>query len=463
MTLRHDRSQPETEPWVLTRQGYETMLRGLQSGGGLLDFKARAAGLDPKAVLDSESNRLVDVSPSGVAVIPIAGFLTARAYWRGDRASYEWIGAQLRSALRDPMVSRIVLNVDSPGGQVAGTDALAAEIFDARESKPVHAFVQGQSASAAYWLTSAAEEVFAGRTSMLGSIGVIWTFTDWSEYDANVGIKEIDIVSSQSPDKAVDPTTRTGRAKIQATVDQLAGVFVADVARNRGVSEATVVSDFGQGWVLVGEAAVAAGLADGISTFENVVAGDPVTGGPRGGIDEPEDGQEADSMDKVALSDITAKWLEEHCPDAVIALRVDYVASSQMEQRLSEATAELQTQLDEALAGGETSATAAVEAERTRVLGIQTAARGMGLGKLVAELVADATVTLDAAKARLFEAVQAKRVGAVDALAGDEDALDAPDAGTDDDEQASSDKDMLRAATQAAGDSVFGARVASGS
>lgn len=456
MTRQHDRNQPETEPWVLTRQGYEAMLRGLQSGGGLLAFKARAVGSDPEAVMGLHSDGLVDITPSGVAVIPIAGFLTARAYWRSDRASYEWIGSQLRSAVRDPMVSRIVLNVDSPGGQVAGTDTLAEEIFAARDSKPVHAFVQGQSASAAYWLTSAAEKVYVGRTSMLGSIGVIWTFTDWSEYDANVGIREIDIVSSQSPDKAVDPATKHGRAKIQATVDQLAGVFVADVARNRGVSEDTVVSDFGQGWVLVGEDAVSSGLADGISTFENVVSGTPEEGGPRGSIDEPEGGHEVEEMD---VKDITAKWLQENTPDAVTALRVGYVATSQVE----EDTAAMQTKLDDATANAGAGTNEAVEAERDRVLGIQTAARGMGLGKLVSELVADSSVTLDSAKARLFEAVQAKRKGTVDALAGDEDGLDAPGPSTDDDEQASADKDMLRAATQRAGDSVFGKTATAGS
>ena len=152
MTRTHDRNQPETEPWVLTRQGYEAMHRGLQSGGGLLGFKARAAGLDVEAALGSAPDGIVDVTPTGVAVIPIAGSLTARAYWPTDRASYEWIGSQLRSALRDPMVQRVVLNVDSPGGQVTGADALAAEIYAARDVKPVHAFVQGQAASAAYWL-----------------------------------------------------------------------------------------------------------------------------------------------------------------------------------------------------------------------------------------------------------------------------------------------------------------------
>lgn len=460
MTRTHDRNQPETEPWVLTRQGYESMIRGLQSGDGLLGFKARAAGLEVAAALGAPPDGVVDVTPTGVAVIPIAGFLTARAYWPTDRASYEWIGAQLRSALRDPSVQRVVLNVDSPGGQVAGTDALAAEIYAARDVKPVHAFVQGQAASAAYWLASAAEQVYAGRTSMLGSIGVIWTFTDWSKYDAAVGIQEIDIVSSQSPDKAVDPTTRTGRAKIQATVDQLAGVFVGDVARNRGVAEATVVSDFGQGWVLVGASAVDAGLADGVTTFENVVAGPPETGGPRGSIDKPGTGQEDnENMDTVNVKEITATWLQDTCPDVVAAVREGFVPEAQVAQD----AAALQAKLAEAEAKAGSASDDAVAAERERVLGIQTAAQGLGLGALVATLVADPATSLEGAKARLFEAVQAKRKGTVDALAGDEAALDTPDASEDEAEQGSADAAMVKAATQSAGDTVFGPRKVVGS
>jgi hypothetical protein len=70
----------------------------------------------------------------------------------------------------------------------------------------------------------------------------------------------------------VDPTTERGRAKYQAQVDALAGVFVADVARYRGVSEDTVLADFGQGGVFVGQAAVDAGLVDRLGSYEGTIA-----------------------------------------------------------------------------------------------------------------------------------------------------------------------------------------------
>ncbi|MBK6423882.1 MAG: S49 family peptidase [Gemmatimonadetes bacterium] len=91
--------------------------------------------------------------------------------------------------------------------------------------------------------------------------------------DRAAGVEEIEIVSSQTPRKRDDdPTTDTGRAAVQATVDALAAVFLAAVARYRGVPEATVLADYGQGGVFVGEAAVLTGLADRLGTYETLHA-----------------------------------------------------------------------------------------------------------------------------------------------------------------------------------------------
>ena len=209
---------------------------------------------------------------NGVAVVPVRGVLTRQPYWRGDQASYEWIAARVDEAMGRPDVQRVVLMVDSPGGQIAGVEDLASLIYGARGSKPVDAYVLGQAASAAYWIASAADRILVGRTSLAGSIGVVWTTLDFSKYNARVGIEEINIVSSQSPDKHVDPKDDHGRARIQTTVDQLAAVFVADVARNRGVSESTVTGSFGGGWVQVGEEAVRSGMVDGLATFSEALA-----------------------------------------------------------------------------------------------------------------------------------------------------------------------------------------------
>jgi hypothetical protein len=100
---------------------------------------------------------------------------------------------------------------------------------------------------------------------------VISTLIDDTERKAKSGINEITVVSSHSPNKHLDATTEPGKAAIQSLVDSIADVFVAHVARNRGVSIETVLSDFGQGGLLVGKEAVKAGLADRLGSLTEVI------------------------------------------------------------------------------------------------------------------------------------------------------------------------------------------------
>lgn len=431
------------EPWAIAPPAYEALVQCARTGGGMLEAKAAAVGAAPEALI-----RLIDSGPpeeeldirgDRVAVIPVRGYLTRRPYWRGDRAAYEWIGARIQDALDSHSVRRIVLEVDSRGGQVNGTEELASFIREARQQKPITSVVLGEASSAAYWIASAASRVMLGRTSMMGSIGVIWTWIDWSKYDAELGIQEISIVSSQSPDKAIDPATEHGRSRVQATVDQLAGVFVGDVAANRGVDESKVISDFGRGWVLVGQEAVDAGMADVVGTFDEAIT-EPDEEASSSSTMPAASGREG-PMKTVNVSDITAAFLEEHCPEVFQALqgaaREGYVVVADHEAAVTAARSESTQEAVEA----------AVTAERERVVGILSATKGTGLGSLGLKMVNEPGTTVDAAKARLFEAQQAKRQGQLDALREDEATLDAPDpddGGGDETTQAAS---LIKAST----------------
>jgi ClpP class serine protease len=165
-------------------------------------------------------------------------------------------------------VKGIILAIDSPGGEVNGTSEFAQMVYDARGKKPIVAYVSDLGCSAAYWIASAADEIVVADTARVGSIGVISAVPDPNAASA----REIQFVSSQSPMKRPDPTTKDGKAEIQRTVDALGEIFVGTVARNRGVSADTVLSDFGRGGVYVGQAAVDAGLADGVGSYESVLA-----------------------------------------------------------------------------------------------------------------------------------------------------------------------------------------------
>src|SRR5690606_15933700 len=90
--------------------------------------------------------------------------------------------------------------------------------------------------------------------------------------DDQRGVKRWEVVSSQSPNKRPDVNTDKGRAGVQKIVDDLAEVFIRDVAKHRGVSSQTVIEKLGKGGVEVGKHAVKAGMADAVDQFENVLA-----------------------------------------------------------------------------------------------------------------------------------------------------------------------------------------------
>ena len=205
----------------------------------------------------------------GVAVIPITGPLFRHANLLTavcGATSYELLAQDFNKALNDPNISAILFDVDSPGGEVNGCSALADMICKARGKKRIIAYASGSCCSGAYWIASACDKIMVGDTAIVGSIGVVSIFEKEDEKQT------IEIVSSQSPNKRPDVETEEGKAKIQAHIDALAEVFIHKVALNRDISPKEVIENFGGGDVFVGQKAVSIGLADGLSSFEELVS-----------------------------------------------------------------------------------------------------------------------------------------------------------------------------------------------
>ena len=127
----------------------------------------------------------------GIAVIEISGVLVHRGAWIGQssgQTSYEGIAAQLATAVADPAVRGIALEIDSFGGEVAGVFDLADAIRAARSAKPVWAFVAEHAFSAGYALASQADRIILPRTGAVGSIGVVVMHADLSGQLSDAGV-----------------------------------------------------------------------------------------------------------------------------------------------------------------------------------------------------------------------------------------------------------------------------------
>ena len=186
-----------------------------------------------------------------------------------DVRSLESYAKEFKALEEDQSVEVIVLNIDSPGGEAAGISQFATYIRNS--PKRVVAYIDDLGASAAYWIASAAKEIYASTTAFVGSIGVVFTIIDDSEKQKKEGIEKIEIVSVQSPKKRPDVKSEEGRKQIEVWANDLADKFIKAVARYRGVSEEYVLNNFGQGDLLIAEKAKDVKMIDGIMTFEKLI------------------------------------------------------------------------------------------------------------------------------------------------------------------------------------------------
>lgn len=186
-----------------------------------------------------------------------------------DVRSLESYAKEFKTLEEDPSIEVIVLNIDSPGGEAAGISQFATYIRNS--PKRVVAYIDDLGASAAYWIASAAREIYASTTAFVGSIGVVFTIIDDSEKQKKEGIEKIEIVSVQSPKKRPDVKSEEGRKQIEVWANDLADKFIKAVARYRGVSEEYVLNNFAQGDLLIAEKAKDVKMIDGIMTFEKLI------------------------------------------------------------------------------------------------------------------------------------------------------------------------------------------------
>jgi len=240
-------------------------------------YEARQRGEGPHAVITNAGERLDGTRSvayrDGVAIVPVIGPIFRYADFFTDVSgalTIEDLGQDFAAAMASPKVQDVILYIDSPGGEASGIHEFANIVRNAADTsaKRVIAYIPGIGASAAYWIASACSEIVVDRTAMAPCIGVVFAVPDPS------GEKDyIEIVSTQSPKKRLDVTTDDGRAQMQKWADDLAAIFISCVASNRGVSEDIVMSAaWGEGSLDIGQALVAAGVADRLGSFEELVS-----------------------------------------------------------------------------------------------------------------------------------------------------------------------------------------------
>ena len=223
---------------------------------------------------DAKDQRVATTN-KGVAVIPIVGSMSHRSTGieaMSGMTSYTTLQKQFEAAFNDPNVGSILMDIDSPGGSVAGAFDFRDYLMSKKGTKPVYALARDAMCSAAYLIGSTADKVYATQTARVGSIGVVAMHTDASGKMEKEGLKPT-FISAGKFKTAGNPYEKLEGEKLkylQDSVDESYDMFINAVADARGIDKKAIRDT--EARVYGGKKAVEIGLADGIRTYESVLA-----------------------------------------------------------------------------------------------------------------------------------------------------------------------------------------------
>lgn len=256
-------------PWAIREDAFNALLHRARTvnlhmhlqSRDVTDAKARAAG---GAEYETIGN---------VAIIQLNGPMMKHesSFSRGSGT----INARrkIRAAAKNPDISSILLHVESPGGTAAGTKELADEITEARKTKTVWAYAEDLCCSAAYWVASQAEKVFANGPAIVGSIGTYMAIADWSKLYEEAGVKVHVIRAGAFKGAGLMGTEITDEqlAEFQRVINQTNDFFTKAVVRGRGMSSKRV-QELADGRVHLAADAQELGLIDGVQSLDQTLS-----------------------------------------------------------------------------------------------------------------------------------------------------------------------------------------------
>ena len=193
----------------------------------------------------------------------IAASHVARIKIQGTITENEELLERLERARKSPAVKGVILSIDSPGGTTAGGEAIFEAVRKLAADKPVVAQVGTLAASAGYMIASAADQIVARQSSIVGSIGVLFQFPDVTGLMDKIGVKLEGVKSSplKAEPSPFSPTTDEERAMIRALVMDSYDWFVGLVEQRRSMTRAEVLA-LADGSIWTGRQALERRLVD---------------------------------------------------------------------------------------------------------------------------------------------------------------------------------------------------------
>jgi signal peptide peptidase SppA len=247
---------------------------------GILARRMAGQDVDDAAIAAALVDRkaLPQARAGSVAIIPMYGVIAPRVNLFSEFSggtTFEALDRQLGKAMTNADVKTIVLDIDSPGGSVAGNKEFADAVMKARVTKPIIGQIQYTGASAAYLVAAACTEIVAAPSARVGSIGTYAILEDLSAMLEQLGVKETFIFAGEGKDdnNVGAPPSAGLIARTQKAVDLAYGQFVTGVVngRGKGMTPEKVRGEW-KAFVYGADEALAIGMIDRIGTLNDTLA-----------------------------------------------------------------------------------------------------------------------------------------------------------------------------------------------
>ena len=221
-------------------------------------------------LLSTASGSETSTGVGNVAVIPVEGAIAVAgsgSYFSEGGASSEVLVKRIRSASDDEHIEAIILLINSPGGSAVASDEIAAAVL--QSEKPTVAVIREVGASGGYWVASAADYVIANRMSITGSIGVISSYLEFSEFMDEYGVGYQRLVAGESKDvgSPFRVLADSEEELLQGKIDLIHDYFIDAIAANRGL-ERMAVAAAATGEFYLGAEALELGLVDELGDLD---------------------------------------------------------------------------------------------------------------------------------------------------------------------------------------------------
>ncbi len=245
---------------------------------------ALGKSMNLETVADRRVSPFTEVTVEGagankILLMPVTGIITSQsmgAPWQKTVSLVDSVKLQFDKAQRDSSIKAVVMQVDSPGGTITGSDEIYNRIvrFKKNTRAKVVVIMGTVAASGGYYVSAPAHYVMAHPTTLTGSVGVIMSSINIAEFAKKYGIKDATIKSGAMKDtmsmwRDMRPDER---AYLQGIVDEMLDRFVSIVADNRTNLTRQQVVKLADGRVFTGTMALKAGLVDGVGYLEDAIA-----------------------------------------------------------------------------------------------------------------------------------------------------------------------------------------------